>query len=268
MHLYLTLIDQSGENGVVAGRPVDLDMSDKAVEGPVSPKAARDAAERLIRDADATLTWFRRRERQPLWRRGRRLQPGEKRLDQFLSETVLPSAKLLLAGIMLAQREPMEAERLAEPIRVAVLNAELSYRAAYNLACYEVAAAFPAESGGLEHPEREAGAQPDRVDVHLKSALTALREALSAVHGRRRSELGRWAYVDPAIKALRQCSRIAPSTQSQKTSTEPPTYEARFKDRLKLYGIVKPAETQANDTALSAEPRPSQAATSAGPAAS
>lgn len=266
MHAYLTTVGESGENGETnAGdiSPVDGATGEAAIEAPRFLMAARTGADRLIKEASSMQAWFRVRADEPWWVRGRRLKPGERRLKQFLSETVLPSAELLVAGLMVAEGKCADAERLAQPIRDKVQDANLSYRTAYNLACYEVAAAAPDESGGeaVGAVEHQVDAQLDH--AHLDAALKALREALSGVHGPRRLDLGRWARKDPAMKALSECSQTHQPTQtSQPEQLAHPTkntYAQRFNKLLSDYGVTDSVVPGTNETSASDVPPPPEA---------
>jgi hypothetical protein len=263
MHAYLTIVGESGEHGETkAGdiSPIEGATEGSAIEASRFLTDARTGATKLIKEASSMQAWFRARAERPWWVRGQRLKPGERRLEQFLSATVLPSAKLLRAGIMVAEGNRTGAECLAQPIRDKVQDANLSYRTAYNLACYEVAAAAPDESGGgtsgaVEH---QVDAQLD--PAHLDAALKALREALSGIHGRRRLELGQWARKDPAMKALSQCPQTRQSTQASQPEQRPQpkkrrTYSERFNKLLGDYGITGPVVPGTNETAASGPER-------------
>ena len=260
MHAYLTTVsDESSENGERDADPVhSIDRATGAGTNEASTllKAAGIDADRLIKDANSMQAWFRKRAEQRWWVRGRRLRSGERRLEKFLSATVLPSTKLLKAGIMVVAGERSEAERLVQPIRDKVLqDADLSYRTAYNLACYEVAAAAPNKSGGEARGIVE---QQELDTAHLDAALKALREALSGVHGRRRLDLARWAQKDPAMKALSQCSQTRKPTQpSQPVPSQPKkrTYAERFSKLLSDYA-PEPVAPRANAMAGSNIPPP------------
>jgi hypothetical protein len=191
MHSYLTALDQSNGNGEPdAGEvPAPQAGTREARAAARLLRAAKKTADGLIEDVKSVETAFDARARQRWWVRGRRLKPAERRLRQFLSRTVLPSAELLKAGIMVAEGDRYDAERIAGPIRARVHGAKQSYRTAYNLACYEVAMAVRRTarggSSGVGRPVTYA-LDTDRLD----GALKALREALSGVHGARISADG------------------------------------------------------------------------------
>lgn len=110
-----------------------------------------DEAERAVRVATQVAYEARRVAEWYLWRKQRyrwwkpfgppQLLRNEERLLRFLLQTVAPSADLVRAGIIAAYfRDVDEAERVAAPVRVrASQHGDLSYRALYNLACYECA---------------------------------------------------------------------------------------------------------------------------------
>jgi hypothetical protein len=194
---------------------------------------AQTSAEELTGEATDMLVLLSAREDSP-WRymTFRASGASEKRLKEFLSKMVLPSAELLLAGILVIRQEGTRAEELAQPIRGQLARADLSYRVAYNLACYEVAMA------GLslvENGHQVAILEPESLaDMHMLLALFALREALSGAPGGRRQELGRWAMRDPALEALRDAS-----------SSTSVTYAGQFFELLEQYAISLPSATGA-----------------------
>jgi hypothetical protein len=111
----------------------------------------------------------------------------QRRLRRFLVETVIPCSELVVAGAFAVSGRRGQAERHAAPVREMVKSSQTSYRAAYNLACYELTA-FNGQ------PSLESTAW----------ALEALRIALKAAsNSRQRSALIAWARDDPALAPMR-----------------------------------------------------------------
>jgi hypothetical protein len=181
-------------------------LPSKAKRSPVEDRWAYEALEsahRVVREGKDVLKSFERRERLidkwwPLYRR--RLDAPERRLQRFLAETVVPCARMV-AAIVLAQRSEFDdAERHAHVVRSLREKGRLSYRALYNLACYEVAVAEAGSSPSRNRPPRES-------DEAFSAALSALGEALRRVVPRARLELVHWAEKDPGLMALRKHPR-------------------------------------------------------------
>lgn len=154
------------------------------------------AAARLAHEARLTIRWFSYREsRRRLWRRkSTTLSPKEERLRRFLIGTVEPSAELVLAGMFLLTDRVQLAEDIAAPIQEAADRGELSYRALYNLACYE------ASRGEFRYDDED----------QFNLALEHLRQALRGARGRFRAELVRWSHTDPSLAPLRDHERYGP----------------------------------------------------------
>jgi hypothetical protein len=149
---------------------------------------ARDDGLELIARASETITSIANLPGRLSWM-GLHPRPNaqQRRLRRFLIETVIPCSELVVAGAFAAMRMPGQAERHAAPVREQVKSSQASYRAAYNLACYELAA-FDGE------PSEESTAW----------ALEALRIALKeAPNARQRSALIAWARDDPALEPMR-----------------------------------------------------------------
>jgi hypothetical protein len=126
------------------------------------------------------------RETRNRWRRRQQPTPQQRRLRRFLTETVHPCATLVSAGAIATLGATKEAEKRAKPIRDGVTAEAFSYRAAYNLACYELAS-----SGETTQTESWAFA--------LDALQIALREAPSQ---RQRTALIAWARKDPALAPI------------------------------------------------------------------
>jgi hypothetical protein len=148
---------------------------------------AIDTATKLVVVAEDMLLWFdQRRDSTPWWKRAfpdvreRRppLTKAELRLERFLRYTIVPCGDLVIALALLEQHRPVEAEKRAARPREQADKHLLSYRALYNVACFEVARGSTA--GGMEY----------------------LRQALREARGRRRQALVRWARKDPSLKSL------------------------------------------------------------------
>lgn len=120
------------------------------------------------------------------WRRFRTLTAQQLRLKRFLEETVQPCGELVVAGARAALGDPDRDKRLASRIRDSVLKGNLSYRVAYNLACYELAFL-----------------DKDTAEESWALALDALRVAFrDAPNQRQRTALVAWARKDPALKPI------------------------------------------------------------------
>lgn len=142
---------------------------------------ARTVAERIQREARETLDWLSHRAKAKWWTFPHRPDQAEQRLMQFLSHTVDPCLELVVAA-SLGGIESEDAEARVTHLRDAAENDALSYRALYNLACYEA-------SGGEE-----------RMSNVLQYLGRALRNAPEA----RQRELLRWASNDPSLSAVRK----------------------------------------------------------------
>lgn len=150
-----------------------------------SSSRARSSAERFVEEIDEMLEWYSRRKAKQ-WAFWRRLRAKEKRLEQFLTRTVRPCLELVGAASLLWDENDAGAEEKVEPLRAAALKGDLSYRALYNLACYE------AHRGG-----RQVG-----------QTLRYLAEALREAPADRVEELARWAEKDPSLSGLRGDERF------------------------------------------------------------
>jgi hypothetical protein len=172
-------------------------LSERTTSSDEPQRAARamDVAARVSREARTMIdTYERRRILHRRWKfwGPRKLQPTEKRLLRFLKETVEPSAELICAGLYVAVFADYErAEMHAQPIRERAEdpNDDLSYRAIYNLACYET-------SRGKAEPEARQAA--------FVKAISYLSLAFRRTHGRPREEIVRWANSDPALAPLKR----------------------------------------------------------------
>lgn len=170
-------------------KAIEILYGERRRRTPYSADAKREATE-FAADAEAAISHLRnKRETKRLGIFRIKLSPKEERLEEFLCRTVLPCLTILIAA-SLRRSDPAEAEsRIAElRLRAKSGNAtehlkSISYRALYNLACYE------------------AGRVTE--DSH-KKALTYLTAALEEAPGQRRRDLGRWAGKDPSLKALRE----------------------------------------------------------------
>jgi hypothetical protein len=142
------------------------------------------SASAVIEECQGLLERYRTRTQQRDWRRGfrkHRLRPNEARLQGFLKRTVLPSAQIVLAGALREQGHLEQATEIVADVRARV-DTGLSYRAIYNLACYE--------------------ASGDEGTAGPRVALEELRQAFRHAHGRRRWRLVAWAREDPSLEPL------------------------------------------------------------------
>jgi hypothetical protein len=165
---------------------------------------ALESARRVVSEGKRVLDSFEHRERLvdrwwPLYRK--RLDAPERRLQRFLAETVVPCGRMVAAIVLAHRREFDHAESHADVVRRLRSEGRLSFRALYNLACYEVAVA---ESG------LPGGGAPREPDDAFAAALSALGEALRRVVLRSRTELVEWARKDPGLKALDRHPRHGP----------------------------------------------------------
>jgi hypothetical protein len=165
------------------------------LDGQVRVEAARvyeglalETASRFIAEADRALDAYGSRGGgRGWWWTGHRssLDAREERLARFLRRTVKPCLTLVMAGAWAHRGQPQDvrtADAEAEAVR---LVPDLSYRAHYNLACFEATRATGDE------------ARQTRALADLRTAL------LRAPGPRRRAELARWARDDPALHTIR-----------------------------------------------------------------
>jgi hypothetical protein len=170
-----------------------------------SAKVALEHASRTSAHAAHMLRWYESRQvayrRWKLWG-PKKLTQHELGMVKFLAETVEPCAELITAGLMHFLKRFEEAELHASPIRDRsgpdAQGPPLSYRALYNLACYEVT------RGTAEHLPK-----PD--DEALALALRHLRDAFRLANYRLRRELLTWARRDPTLKPLRTSKDHGPA---------------------------------------------------------
>jgi len=174
------------------------------VAWPDGARVAQHDAEDLSEVTAATIRTLKEAPRtRPLLRR-RKPNATQQRLLRFLEETVQPCSELVAAGALAALGEPRKAEKYAAPIRASVLedrpSPRPSHRAAYNLACYELAQyngngdEATAETVDIRSADR-------RFRVALRALQIALRRAPSH---RQRIALIAWAEKDPALAPIAQ----------------------------------------------------------------
>lgn len=154
---------------------------------------ALEVAVQVANESRAMIDWYEERDRDHRWwnpRGAQALLPKEKRLLRFLVSTVEPSAELVRAGLLVAVfGDPEAAERHAAPVRQRAAEPDdLSYRALYNLACYEVTRGRTAFVWG---------------DDAFALALRHLAVAFKRTRGSPRTEIARWASTDPTLAPLR-----------------------------------------------------------------
>jgi hypothetical protein len=157
-----------------------------------------DAVLRWLETRDEAKPWQRRNPIKPWQRRIRKLQPEERRLRKFLTCTVEPSLQLVIAASLRWDEDARGAERLVAAVstKVKARGEELSYRALYNLACYEA-------GGG-----------------NVEQARQYLEQALRRARAGRREALAKWAKEDPSLTLLQtdgesqeMVSRFLPSKE-------------------------------------------------------
>ena len=176
-------------------------------------KNSANSARLVAAEAGVLLERYDRRSKhRDWWRpwRQRKLKPAERRLERFLGRTVKPSASLVLAGALCQQGYVDEGDQIASRIRAFPGKDGLSYRAYYNLACYEAS--------------QGRGGTVNVGNCGFAVALEDLRQALRVVHGARLTELIRWAGKDPSLKGLAGDKEYGP----------------RFRDMLARYEIPQP----------------------------
>jgi hypothetical protein len=150
---------------------------------------ALDVAEQVLADTQLILAWYcDRSQRARRWRFWiDQLEPHERRLMTFLTETVEPCTHLAAAAALRncggggSERESQHVEAVLERER----NNKLSYRAYYNLACWHAIEAAKDPKGAL-----------------YEAALGYLYRALSEAHHERGFELVDWARKDPSLVEL------------------------------------------------------------------
>jgi hypothetical protein len=164
------------------------------------------AGNEVAKNARLVLDWYdsREKEARKWWPDQRKLKPPERRLQHFLSGTVEPCAILVVAGALVNHGKHDEAAAYLANFDDRRSRDDWSYRAYYNLACYEAA------RGHSVTPQR--GLQAEAIeDDPFELALAAFRAAMRKVHGRSRRELVRWAQKDPSLRPLRNDKRFGPS---------------------------------------------------------
>jgi tetratricopeptide (TPR) repeat protein len=146
--------------------------------GPTPEKTeARTTAESFERDAQKTLERFKSRENAQLFPHCHGLRETEKRLQAFLKCTVVPCLELVIAA---CGRDESEARSKVKRLELRAGYGNLSYRALYNLSCYEATNPKPNQDLAFKY----------------------LGQALRLAPGDRQRELVRWANEDPSLKSL------------------------------------------------------------------
>jgi tetratricopeptide (TPR) repeat protein len=138
---------------------------------------ARATAESFERDAQEILERFKGRENAQLFPRCHALSETEKRLQTFLKCTVVPCLELVIAA---CGRDKDEAKSKVKRLELRAKYGDISYRALYNLACYEATDPEPNQDLAFKY----------------------LGQALRLAPGDRQRELVRWADEDPSFKRL------------------------------------------------------------------
>ena len=160
------------------------DLAQQVRSRPPSDPAT--VATTLRDDADATLTWFRSRpKKNRLWVPwANPLEPHERRLMEFLEQTVAPCSRLVRAAALAKDGEDEVAKREVEAVVAAADAGKVSYRTHYALACW-----YARPGNGL---------QGDAIE-HLLIALE--RAPKGSNH-----DLTEWSVRDPALASLRKDS--------------------------------------------------------------
>jgi hypothetical protein len=192
------------------------DTSEQTDEAAALVAQGRETAEKALETLRPVLSDLVSRERLSGWRLWgpKPLTPRDRGLMAFLSRTVSPCLNLLVAGAIQFDKNFAEADKRVAPIRELADQDCLSYRALYDLACYEA---------GREGPQ--ASGEADSFDA----ALSFLQKAFSRAEGKRRAELVRWAKLDPSLAPLTSTAvvreqflsllkRYAPSTAAKTAS--------------------------------------------------
>ena len=171
------------------------------------------SARLVAAEARVLLERYDKRSNHRQWWRGwrkARLEPAERRLERFLSRTVVPSASVVQALALRQQGYLEEADHIVSQVRLAKAD-DLSYRAYYNLACYEAS------------PGR--GETVNAGEEAFAVALEDLRQALRRVFGARLVELIRWAKKDPVLPATGEGQEVRRAVSGHVGSLRAPTHE-------------------------------------------
>jgi hypothetical protein len=157
---------------------------ERVLAGEGRPAATGDNARGFAEDLRYTAGHTRaeiEREKPPPWQFWRGPNQRDARLSRFLDRTVIPCLELVIADALRAEGDVAAAESRAKPLRAEAdeLDGDLSYRALYNLACYE------------------AGDKTDR-----ENAVRYLGRALRLAPADRQRELANWARQDPSLVHL------------------------------------------------------------------
>jgi tetratricopeptide (TPR) repeat protein len=170
--------------------------------GPLLAQRAPDAptviqvCERLLGEADEMVAWCRHRD---YWGKGTiwpGLKPSEKQLWTFLTDSVRPSMKVLLATALLRSDPGVARAKIAEVREMetapAAQRGKLNYRTYYNLACFE---ALPGSAG-------PGGA------FDAEQAIADLETAIRKAPGDQRAGLLAGAKQDGSLATLRDGARF------------------------------------------------------------
>jgi hypothetical protein len=179
-----TFLGLASGSAKVSGAGQDSLKADEELLGQLDLPSARRAADRARREAEEVCREFKDRRRRGKVTRWLRLSDGEKRLYEFLRRTVIPCLELVSAGAERQEKNDETAQDVVAPLlqKAKKGSEEISYRAIYNLACFE--------AGGTGSSQQAA-------------AINYLRDAFRLVPGDRRDELAGWAWRDPSLDSIR-----------------------------------------------------------------
>jgi hypothetical protein len=176
----------------LANGEMDPDLGKVLRERDAEAQTVEEICARFIADADEAVEWYRSRNHRglgPIWRG---LKPSEERLWKFLTDTVRPSLKVLLAMALL-KGDPIAAKAKVAEVREmesapAAQRGNPSYRVLYNLASFEASPKHPGS----------------KVPVDAARAIEDLQAALREAPGSRRAELLDAARADRSFVLLRE----------------------------------------------------------------
>ncbi len=174
----------------------DPDRGPLLAQRPPDAPTVPEVCERLLGEADEMVAWCRHRD---YWGKGTiwpGLKPSEQQLWTFLTDSVRPSMKVLLATAMLKSDAGSARAKIAEVREMesapAAERGKLNYRTYYNLACFE---AIPGSAG-------PGGA------FDAEQAIADLETAIRMAPGDQRAGLLVAAKQDDSLATLRDDARF------------------------------------------------------------
>jgi hypothetical protein len=169
-------------------------------------KEAHAAALQELEEAGEMLAWYKAAKK-------RERTPSDDRLATFLHDTVVPCTQIVALasvthGVTQLEAAPADLERAVDHLHDLAALRQLSYRAVYNLACFEAgkrrrANANPQETTDAGLILRGYVLKANAKDPHDR-AFGYLRQALTMTRGSRRAKLVDWAEKDPSLAPLRE----------------------------------------------------------------